>query len=178
MRPTWDLTWLDVARVVERRSRCSNRQVGAVIVDATQRPVSMGYNGPPAGLSVPDDLADRDCSQFCERARTRDLRPDHVNCPAIHAEANALLFADRRDYAGGTLYTTTSCCIECSKLIANSGLTRVVMLIDEDEDHLAPDVGRSLMLRSGLRVTIVRHLEAATQAYDDGFYAMTDFVEV
>lgn len=56
-------------------------------------------------------------------------------CPSLHAEANALLTGDRRDREGGTLYVTAHPCIECGKLIANSGLRRLVV---DTDDEVAP----------------------------------------
>jgi len=154
MRPSWDDTWLSIASSIALRSRCTNRQVGAVIVDASQRPVATGYNGPPAGLVASVSVLLPGCASFCQRGRTQELRADHDNCVAIHAEANAMLFADRRDYVGGTLYTTTSCCLTCAKLAANSGVARVVMLISPNETHLRPEEGRTILNDSGVRVTV------------------------
>jgi deoxycytidylate deaminase len=74
-RPNWDDTWLEVARVVARRSLCVRDQVGAVIVDPRNRIVATGYNGPPSGFTVlggrgDDDLfTGRQCSEWCARAR-------------------------------------------------------------------------------------------------------------
>jgi dCMP deaminase len=53
----------------------------------------------------------------------------------VHAEANALIFADRRNYQGGTIYVTNPCCWDCSKLVANSGLSRVVFKVSERDVH-------------------------------------------
>lgn len=127
-RLEWDDVWSLVARIIARRSACVRRQVGAVIVDVTERVVATGYNGPPAGYR-------HTCRTGCPRA-TEKPQASYDNCVAIHAEANALLFCDRRERLSGTIYTTLLPCFWCAKLIANSGLTRVVAL--DIEDHLDP----------------------------------------
>lgn len=145
MRQTWDETWLRVARAVGERSLCSRRKVGAVIVDTANRPISTGYNGPPAGMAWASN-----CSTFCPRANNKT--PDYNNCVAIHAEANALLFASRSQFEGGTIYVTHICCFDCAKLIANSGLSKVVIEFENSERDFTQ--ARDLLLESGLSVTI------------------------
>lgn len=145
MRPSWDDTWLAVARTVAKRSLCVRRQVGAVIVTAENRPVSTGYNGPPAGMSWASN-----CATFCERANNKI--EGYSNCVAIHAEANALLFASRTQYEGGTIYVTHLCCFDCAKLIANSGLARVVIEFENTARDFAP--AKHLLLDSGIQVEI------------------------
>lgn len=156
MRQSWDQTWMHVAEVIAGRSVCDGRAIGAIVVDSSNRPVSTGYNGPPRGFQRSSDH----CSDWCPRQQTRTVTvkkmvarkvveqevtipgpgPSYgLNCPSIHAEANALMFADRRDFEGGTIYVTSACCADCGKLIANSGLKRVVMKLDEVADaHRKP----------------------------------------
>lgn len=62
-RPTWDNTWLAVARDVAARSLCVRDQVGAVIVDSRNRIIATGYNGPPTGFPHNDEKCDRWCSR-------------------------------------------------------------------------------------------------------------------
>lgn len=128
-RPSWDLTWMSVAEVVSSRSLCESRQVGAVIVDSSNRICATGYNGPPSGFSHKGT-----CSAWCPRMRDNEHTPnDYLNDVAVHAETNALLFADRREFHGGTLYVTSTVCWECGKIVANSGIKRVVMRLDGSE---------------------------------------------
>lgn len=135
MRPTWDETWLGVAYVIARRSRCTRAQVGAVIVNVDQRIVATGYNGPPAGFMTNGSM----CDKFCPRVEAASLDPSYNDCPSIHAEMNALMYADRSRYEDGTLYVTSSCCFPCGKAIANSGIARVVMAVNgEAEAHRKP----------------------------------------
>lgn len=149
MRPSWDEIWLEVARVVAERSKCTRRKVGAVIVTTANRPVSTGYNGPPAGLKVPQD-----CGAFCPRSSNKT--DDYDNCVAIHAEANALLFAARSQYEGGTIYVTHMCCYGCAKLIANSGLARVVIEFENSQRDFS--AAKNLLTSSGLQVKVTERL--------------------
>lgn len=134
---------MGVALVIARRSICSRRQVGAVIVDSRNFPVGAGYNGPPAGFKIGTS-----CQGICPRVSNKT--PDYNNCIAIHAEANALLFAARSQYEGGTIYVTHLCCYGCAKLIANSGLARVVVRKYNTERDFAP--AQYLLETSGLIV--------------------------
>lgn len=136
-RPSWDETWMAVADEIAKRSLCVGRQVGAVIVDANNRIVATGYNGPPAEFST----GGKRCGEWCQRQRERQSGAPlsyGLTCPTIHAELNALVFADRRDYENGTLYVTAACCGDCGKVVANSGVARVVMRLDERDAHRLP----------------------------------------
>jgi len=148
VRPDWDMTWMDIADVMARRSKCDGAQVGAVIVDATNRPVSTGYNGPPRNLAVSGG-----CSGWCSRRIAGDRGKEYgLSCPSIHAEANALMFADRRHIEGGTIYVNRAICADCAKLIANSGLVRVVMRITDEDMHRDPQKVCLFLAESGLQV--------------------------
>ena len=149
MRPSWDDTWLQVAQVIAERSLCTRRKVGAVIVTADNRPVSTGYNGPPAGLKF-----NSPCSGFCPRVNNKT--EDYDNCVAVHAEANALLFASRAQYDGGTIYINHICCYSCAKLIANSGLARVVIQFENSSRDISK--AQALLTSSGLEVKVIERL--------------------
>lgn len=126
MRPDWDEYFLNIAEAVAARADCKRRRVGAVIV-ARNRIVATGYNGAPAG--------DRGClAGACPRGyRTHEELPPGSSydtgpgsCIAVHAEANALLYADRDRAEGGTLYCTEDPCDGCLRLIRGAGITSVV----------------------------------------------------
>lgn len=153
MRASWDETWMSVANAMAGRSGCTNRQVGAVIVDPMNRPVSVGYNGPPAGLQ-----AFGSCSAYCPRSieNQGDRGASYDNCTSVHAEANALLFADRRDYRGGTIYVTNPCCWDCAKLVANSGVSRVVFRISQEDSHADVETPAQFLEACGLRVDFIK----------------------
>lgn len=150
-RATWDETWMAVALAVAERSACERAQAGVAIVDRTQRIVATGYNGPPANFPIGDARA---CAAWCVRGASGPLADprSYDDCVAIHAEQNALMFCDRRDREGGTLYVTTSVCVTCAKLVANSGLARVVVAAEEGRDYRDPGRGVELLLRTGLVV--------------------------
>ncbi len=118
-RPEWDKYFLEIARTVSIRSDCERDRVGAVIVGPDRRIRATGYNGAPAGK--PGCLT-------CPR-RTSDVAPgtDYSNCVAVHAEANALIYCDRSDLKGATIYVTREPCYSCRKWIEASGIVRVVV---------------------------------------------------
>ena len=151
-----------VARAVAQRSLCSRDRVGAVIVSKTNRIIDTGYNGPPSGWQTPGDNPScswwctraikgtmrghkhkPDCSIVtthhltCTCGAYREpqeaLESDYSDCPSLHAEANALMFSDRRLREGGTIYVTSGTCSGCAKLVANSGLDRAVYATTDRE---------------------------------------------
>ena len=105
-----DYLYMRMARVWAENSYCVRRQVGALMVK-DQRIISDGYNGTPSGFE-----------NVCEDE-------NNVSKPyVLHAEANAISKVARSHNSsdGATLYVTASPCIECSKLIIQAGIRRVV----------------------------------------------------
>lgn len=98
--------YMDIAHIVSQLSRCNRKKVGAIIVKDGNI-VSFGYNGTPTG--------------FCNECEESDVTKDEV----IHAEMNAILKAGTKTQ-GATMYVTMSPCIECAKIIKQSGLKCVV----------------------------------------------------
>lgn len=130
-RQTWDQTWLGFAETMSKRSRCERSQVGAVIVAADQTVISTGYNGPPRGFP-----GEGTCSNWCPRMRGEsELSPTYDDCPSAHAEANAIARADYSRMQNSTIYISTSPCKGCAKIIANSGITRVVFKHEDGRDY-------------------------------------------
>jgi dCMP deaminase len=121
-KPSWSDYYLGIAEAASRRSSCERAKVGAVVVTSSNRVASLGYNDSPAGRpgcgSCPRRLSG------VAHGSGYDSGPGV--CVALHAEANALLFASRRDCEGGTLYVTREPCSGCLRLIEGSGLARVV----------------------------------------------------
>lgn len=119
-RQSWDEYFLELARTTSTRATCSRRKHGAVIVKQ-RRIVSTGYNGGPSGYPHCDE------DGACPRADSDAPQgADYEQCIAIHAEANALLFASPEERDNATLYCTGAPCFGCAKLIANSGVSEVV----------------------------------------------------
>lgn len=150
--PTWDQVWMQVARVVSQRSRCSRANIGAVIVDSNQRVCATGYNG--AAANYPTNGM---CINWCERAQGKtELTHAYEGCPSIHAEANALLYVDRSAVAGGTIYITGSPCMQCAKLISNSGIARVVTVVSDSDWHRSPELVLQYLRLCGILVETVK----------------------
>lgn len=99
---------MGLARYVSTKSKDSSTKVGAVIVDNRSRVVSLGFNGPPR--KVRDDYKDRE----------QKLRR------TVHAELNAIFFANRPDLEGCTIYVTHPTCSRCAADLIQNGITRVV----------------------------------------------------
>jgi len=105
-----DKRYLKMARIWATNSYCIRRQVGALLVK-DKMIISDGYNGTPSGF-------ENECED--ENAVTKSY--------VLHAEANAITKVAKSNNSsdGSTLYVTTSPCMECSKLIIQAGITRVV----------------------------------------------------
>jgi dCMP deaminase len=106
-------------------STCSKRQYAALIVDRHGALIGSGYNGGPSGMLHCNDGGCPRAINNVPGGTPYDYGPGL--CIAIHAEANALLHSDytaRRH--GGTLYVNGPPCMGCAKLVANSGLGRIV----------------------------------------------------
>jgi deoxycytidylate deaminase len=144
VKASWDETWMAVADAIAERSACSRAHVGAVIVTRENRIVATGYNGPAAG-------DDRACGECPYAVHWPDLT--YSDCLTIHAEANALSFCDRSDREGGTLYINGASCIDCAKLVANSGLRRVHMRVNATDAHRRPRDVVEYWRRCRLQVT-------------------------
>ena len=104
-----DLRYLRMARIWAENSYCQRRKVGALVVKEKMI-ISDGYNGTPSGFD-----------NVCEE--------NNISFPyVLHAEANAItkLARSNNNSDGATLYVTAAPCIECAKLIIQSGIKRVV----------------------------------------------------
>ncbi|MDR2894801.1 MAG: dCMP deaminase family protein [Alistipes sp.] len=125
-----DIRYLRMARVWAENSYCVRRQVGALIVK-DKMIISDGYNGTPSGFE-----------NICEDPETGRTKPY-----VLHAEANAItkVAKSANNCSGATLYITASPCMECSKLIIQAGIRRVVYLDDYHTDE-----GIELLHRVGI----------------------------
>ena len=130
-QPELDLRYLRMASIWAENSYCRRRQVGALIVKDNMI-ISDGYNGPPSGFE-----------NVCE--------DEHgVTLPnVLHAEANAItkIARSNNNADGATLYVTDSSCIECSKLIIQAGIKRVIY----NRSYRLTD-GIDLLRRAGIEV--------------------------
>ena len=154
-RNTWTDSWLAIASVMSSMSLCDGSRVGAVITDCNNRIVATGYNGPPSSF----DHKGLSCSSWCKRQQNRNDKTRSssygFDCPSIHAEANAFMFADRRDYDKGNLYVTSICCQDCAKLIANSGVKKVTCAVKEEDLDRTPKASVLFLLSNNIDVELV-----------------------
>ena len=123
MRPGWNEYFLDIAEAVSKRADCSRRKVGAVIV-RENRIVATGYNGAAPGRAG--------ClAGFCPRSSS-DVGPGSSYdtgpgaCIAIHAEANAIMYAGIDGCKGSTMFVTSEPCEGCEKMIWASGIKHLI----------------------------------------------------
>lgn len=128
----FDLSYLEMARVWSKNSYCKRRQVGALIVKDNMI-ISDGYNGTPSGFE-----------NICED------ETGHTKPYVLHAEANAITKVAKsgNNSKGATLYVTAAPCIECAKLIIQSGIERVIYM----DEYRVTD-GIDLLRRAGIEVS-------------------------
>tara|TARA_B100000941_G_scaffold90600_1_gene62780 strand:- start:770 stop:1195 length:426 start_codon:yes stop_codon:yes gene_type:complete len=133
----YDKAYLKMAREWGKLSYCKRRQVGALIVKERMI-ISDGYNGTPTGL-------DNSCEDD----------EGYTKWYVLHAEANAItkVAASTQSSIGATLYVTLSPCTECSKLIYQSGIKRVVY-INQYKDRS----GLDFLIDAGVQVDHITDL--------------------
>ena len=128
--------YLDIADAALQRSTCLRRKYGAIVVKVVEI-VSTGYNGAPRGRVNCSDLG-----RCTREAMNIPSGERYELCRSVHAEANAIISAARRDMLGGTLYLVgrtaadnalvadATPCAMCRRLILNAGIQRVVARVD------------------------------------------------
>ena len=133
----WTAYFIEMARLASKRSKDPNAQIGAVVVGPKHEIRATGYNGFPRGI---DDM------NQAERWRS-GVKQNYV----VHAETNAIVGAARVGVPleGCTLYTVCLPCIECTKLILQAGIVRVVVdqvFMDQytNSSWLTPQVERHI----------------------------------
>jgi dCMP deaminase len=129
-----DILYTDLVLRISKESYCKRLQVGALIVKDGNI-ISFGYNGTLSGFP-----------NVCEE--------DNVTLPTVlHAESNAITKACKSPISteGSTIYCTHSCCVECAKLIIQSGINRFVYL----EDYRSSD-GLDLLMKSNIEVVRIK----------------------
>ena len=135
---------LDIAETVLERATCLRRVYGAIIVKNDEI-ISTGYNGAPRGRANCVDMG------YCSREAMQVPRGERYElCRSVHAEANAIISASRRDMVGGTLYLVgrdartgdllhdATSCLMCRRMVINAGLEKVVIRRTETEFEVVP----------------------------------------
>ena len=127
----YDIAYLKMAKEWSKLSYCKRKQVGALIVK-DKMIISDGYNGTPTGFE-----------NKCEDEE------DDTKWYVLHAEANAILkvASSTQSCRGATLYITMSPCRECSKLIHQSGIKRLVYI-----DRYKDDEGLLFLEKAGVEI--------------------------
>ena len=133
----YDVAYLKMALEWAKLSYCKRRQVGALIVK-DRMIISDGYNGTPTGF---ENICEDDDS--------------YTKWYVLHAEANAILkvAASTQSTKGATLYVTLSPCTECSKLIFQSGIKRVVY-----HEQYKDRSGLDFLLKGGVEILQIKNL--------------------
>ena len=136
--------YLDMAQVALERGTCLRRNFGAVIVK-NDVIVSTGYTGAPRGRANCIDIG------TCVRQKMGIPRGERYEfCRSVHAEANAIISAQRRDMVGATIYLVgrdarsgellhdATSCPMCRRMIINAGIDEVVIRRTEEEFDIVP----------------------------------------
>ena len=131
--------YLDIADAISSRSTCIRRQYGAIIV-RNDEIISTGYNGAPRGRKNCVDM------DFCAREKLNIPNGQRYElCRSVHAEANAIISAARRDMLGGALYlvgreyktgtllTDTTSCAMCRRMVINAGIQKIIARVSATE---------------------------------------------
>ena len=136
--------YLDIAETVLERATCLRRVYGAIIVKNDEI-ISTGYTGAPRGRANCVDMG------YCSREAMNVPRGERYElCRSVHAEANAIISASRRDMVGGTIYLVgrnaatgellpdATSCLMCRRMVINAGLERVVIRRTKTEFEVVP----------------------------------------
>lgn len=136
----WDDRFLSLAKTVSTWSKDPSTGVGAVIVDAQHRVVSLGFNGFPRGI--------KDDERLSNRTQKYEI--------TIHAELNAILFA-KHPLDGCTMYVyPLPPCGRCAAMVAQSGISRIVSLdVKEERWKESCGLGQNILKEAGVASFLV-----------------------
>lgn len=135
-----DHYFMNIAIEVSRRSTCTRRQIGAIIVSDDGMIKSTGYNGNPRGLPHCEEIG-------CIRDKLGIPSGTRLEtCTAVHAEQNALIQAGT-NARGSTLYSTIVPCPICARMILNAQVGRVVYI-----DDYSDLTGVELLKQAGVKI--------------------------
>lgn len=138
----WDDYFMGVALLAAQRSKDPSTQVGACIVDETNRILSTGYNGFPKGCSDDDFPWNRNADE------------GETKYPfVVHAELNAILNNRGKSLADSKIYVALFPCHECAKAIIQAGITEVIYLSDKYKDTVSDANSRRMLETAGVKLT-------------------------
>lgn len=141
-RPSWIEYFMDITELVARRSTCTRRAVGAVLVKDKQI-LATGYNGAPTGITHCIDTG-------CLREKMNVPSGErHELCRGVHAEQNAIVQAAFYGVSinGATLFCTNLPCSICAKLLINSGIKTIYY-----KSGYADAISEEMMNEAGIEV--------------------------
>jgi dCMP deaminase len=124
-RPSWDEYFMNIAKVVASRSNCMKRKVAAIIV-RDKRVISTGYNGTPRGTLNCNEGGCPRCNSMATSGTALD------ECLCSHGEENAIVQASYHGVSlkDAIIYSTFAPCLQCAKMIINSGIREVIYNMD------------------------------------------------
>jgi dCMP deaminase len=124
-RPSWDEYFMNIAKVVASRSNCMKRKVAAIIV-RDKRVISTGYNGTPRGTRNCNEGGCPRCNNLAASGTALD------ECLCSHGEENAIVQASYHGVSlkDAIIYSTFAPCLQCAKMIINSGIREVIYNMD------------------------------------------------
>jgi dCMP deaminase len=146
-RPTWDEYFMNIAREIGKRGTCDRGRCGAVIVK-NKRILTTGYAGAPAGLEHCDEAGHLFMKQIDEDGHTSE------HCVrTTHAEQNAIVQAALHGVStdGATLYIKFEPCLNCTKMIINAGIKRVVC----EKKYHAGKLSREFLKKTGVELVVL-----------------------
>jgi dCMP deaminase len=150
-RPSWDDYFMDITRLVAKRTTCLRRAVGAIIVK-DKRILATGYNGAPANV--------RHCLEVgCMREQLKvESGQRHELCRGIHAEQNAIIQAAYHGVSvkGASLYSTTQPCSICAKMIINAGIDTIYY-----DSGYADELAQEMLSEAGLTLIQLTRRDAS-----------------
>ncbi len=149
-RLSWDDYFMDITRLVSKRSTCLRRYVGAVIV-RDKRILATGYNGAPRGLAHCEETGCLREKLGIPSGQKQEL------CRGLHAEQNAIIQAAVSGVSieNSQIYSVTQPCIICAKMIINSGIKRVVY-----QDSYPDELAEQMFSEAGVELIKVEELQA------------------
>lgn len=138
---SWDEYFMGVALLSAQRSKDENTQVGACIVNADNKILSVGYNGMPIGC--------KDEEMPWERQGENSLETKYLY--VCHAELNAILNNDSGTLKDAIIYVTLFPCNECTKAIIQSGIKEIVYLSDKYADTDSTKASKRMLDMVGVK---------------------------
>lgn len=119
-RPSWDETFMMMAKIMAQRTACRHHKIASVFVDEDHKIVATGYNGPSVG--------DVHCNEVgCAKIDGDPITGELKLCRGAHSEINAIMNAGNpMRLKNSTLYVTSSPCYDCMKSLNNLGVKRIV----------------------------------------------------